>query len=114
VQRWTKIGLIITAVTAIAMALVIPSVVALWYTIGTCIIPGLLVPMLASYFERFRIPANYAFAAMIGGWGLSTASFIHGHLAAVGGIPSYWFGIEPMYPGLVVAVGIGVIGRLRN
>jgi SSS family solute:Na+ symporter len=113
VQRWTKIGLIITAVTAIAMALVVPSVVALWYTIGTCIIPGLLVPVMASYFERFRISANYAFAAMITGWGLSTASLVHGHLAAIGGTPTYWFGIEPMYPGLVASIVIWLVGR-RN
>jgi SSS family solute:Na+ symporter len=111
VQRWTKIGLIITAATSIAMAFVIPSVVALWYTIGTCIIPGLLVPVMASYFERFRISANYAFAAMIVGWGLSTASFVHGHLAALGDVPSYWFGIEPMYPGLVASIVIWVVGR---
>jgi SSS family solute:Na+ symporter len=111
VQRWTKIGLIITAVTAIVMALVIPSVVALWYTIGTCIIPGLLIPLMASYFERFRISANYAFVAMIVGWGLSTASLVHGHLAAVGGVPTYWFGIEPMYPGLIASIVIWVVGR---
>ncbi len=113
VQRWTKIGLIITAVTAIALALMSPSVVALWYTIGTCIIPGLLVPVMASYFDRFRISADYAFAAMIAGWGLSTASFVYGHLAAVGGIPSYWFGIEPMYPGLIVSLIIWGVGRWR-
>jgi Na+/proline symporter len=113
VQRWTKIGLSITAVTSIAMALVIPSVVALWYTIGTCIIPGLLVPVMASYFDRFRISANYAFAAMVAGWGLSTASLVHGHLAAIGGIPTYWFGIEPMYPGLVASILIWVAGRWR-
>jgi SSS family solute:Na+ symporter len=114
VQQWTKIGLVITAAVAIAMALIVPSVVALWYTIGTCIIPGLLVPVLASYFDRFRIPANYAFAAMIAGWGLSTASFVHGHLAGIDGMPSYWFGIEPMYPGLAASVLIWVMGRMRN
>lgn len=113
VQRWTKIGLIITAVVSIAMALVIPSVVALWYTIGTCIIPGLLVPVMASYFDKFRIPANFAFAAMIAGWGLSTASFVYAHLTSVGGVTSYWFGIEPMYPGLIASVIIWVGGRWK-
>ena len=111
VKRWTKIGLIISSIVSIATALLIPSVVALWYTIGTCIIPGLLVPVMASYFERFRISANFAFAAMVAGWGLSTASLIHGHLAAVNGSPSYWLGIEPMYPGLFAAVVIWGSGR---
>ncbi len=114
VQQWTKIGLVITAVVAIAMALVVPSVVALWYTIGTCIIPGLLVPLLASYFGRLRISANYAFAAMVAGWGFSTISFVHGHLAAVGEVPSYWFGIEPMYPGLIASVVIWGFGKMKQ
>ena len=113
VQRWTKIGLAITATVAIAMALLVPSVVSLWYTIGTCIIPGLLIPVLASYFERLRIPARYAFAAMIAGWGLSTTSLVHGHLAAVGGNPSYWFGIQPMYPGLIASALIWAMGRWK-
>ncbi|HTP13129.1 MAG TPA: sodium:solute symporter family protein [Bacteroidota bacterium] len=114
VQRWTRIGLILTALVAIAMAAAAPSVVALWYTIGTCIIPGLLVPVLASYFDRLRVGANAAFAAMIAGWGLSTASFIHGHIAAVGGMPSYWFGLEPMYPGLVASMVVWGFGKIRT
>jgi solute:Na+ symporter, SSS family len=113
VQRWTKFGLIISSLISIATALVLPSVVALWYTIGTCIMPGLLVPVMASYFDRLRISAGYAFAAMIAGWGLSTASLIHGHLAATAGIPSYWFGLEPMYPGLIASLTIWGLGRWK-
>ncbi|MEX0736930.1 MAG: sodium:solute symporter family protein, partial [Bacteroidota bacterium] len=44
INRWTKIGLVISSAFAVTLALAIPSVVSLWYTIGTCIIPGLLVP----------------------------------------------------------------------
>ncbi|HEX9614096.1 MAG TPA: sodium:solute symporter family protein, partial [Bacteroidota bacterium] len=56
VQRWTKIGLIIGGVFAVGLALAAPSVVTIWYTVGTAIIPGLLVPLMASYFDRLRIP----------------------------------------------------------
>ncbi|MEX2089093.1 MAG: sodium:solute symporter family protein, partial [Bacteroidota bacterium] len=68
INRWTKIGLVISSAFAVTLALAIPSVVSLWYTIGTCIIPGLLVPVVAGYFERLRISASYAFAAMLSGW----------------------------------------------
>lgn len=111
VRQWTRVGLILSSIAAIAMALLIPSVVALWYTIGTCIIPGLLVPVVASYFDRLKIPAGHALAAMVAGWGLSTVSLIHGQLASVSGVPSYWFGVEPMYPGLVVSLMIWIAGR---
>jgi SSS family solute:Na+ symporter len=117
VNRWTKIGLIFSAIFSIAIALIIPSVVNIWYTIGTCIIPGLLIPVLASYFDRLKIPAMYAFGAMVNGWFIATASLISGHINAYHGIPAYWFGIEPMYPGLCMALfwwGLGKLDTTHN
>ncbi len=113
VNRWTKLGLIIASVFAVTLALTVPSVVSLWYTIGTTIIPGLLVPVLASYFDKLRIPASYAFAAMLLGWLTSTGSLVYGMLNRVEGINSYWLGIEPMYPGLAVALGVWAVGKLK-
>jgi solute:Na+ symporter, SSS family len=114
INRWTKYGLIITAVLSIALALLVPSVVNLWYSIGTCIIPGLLIPVMASYFEKLKIPAVYAFGAMINGCFISSASLIYGQLNAVNGIPLYWFDIEPMYPGLFMALFWWVLGKLEK
>jgi SSS family solute:Na+ symporter len=114
VQRWTKIGLGISVLFSIMLALIVPSVVTIWYTIGTCIIPGLLIPVVASYFERLKIPAVYAFGAMVNGWLISTASLISGHLNASNGMPEYWFGIEPMYPGLFMALFWWIMGKLEK
>ncbi len=113
-ERWTRYGLLITVGVSILLALLIPSVVNLWYMIGTCVIPGLLVPLMASYFDSLRIPARFAFIAMVLGWGISTASLIWGVVAGAGGQPEYWFGIEPMYPGLAVAVAVWGVGRAMN
>lgn len=114
VNRWTKIGLVISGVFSIALALVIPSVVSIWYTIGTCIIPGLLVPVLASYFDRLRIPASYAFVAMLLGWLTSTTSLIYGVFNGAYSAPNYLLGLEPMYPGLAVALAVWGVGRLKR
>lgn len=111
VNRWTRWGLMISAMVAIALALAVPSVVKLWYTIGTTIIPGLLVPLVSSYFRRLRISAAFAFACMLAGWGVSTACFIHGQLTMVNGSPNYLFGVEPMIPGLVVSLVLWVAGK---
>jgi SSS family solute:Na+ symporter len=111
VQRWTKAGLIISSLVSIGMALLIPSVVSIWYTIGTCIVPGLLIPVLGSYFDRLRISANFAFAAMTGGWIASTGSLIYGHSMGGANGTAFLFGIEPMYPGLILSIGIWGIGR---
>jgi SSS family solute:Na+ symporter len=104
VRRWTKIGLLISAVVSVALALLVPSVVNLWYTIGTCIIPGLLIPVLSSYFDRLKIPSAYAFGAMVNGWFISTFSLVYGQLHVVNGSPAYFFSVEPMYPGLFMAL----------
>lgn len=114
VNRWTKIGLLISSAFAILLALAVPSVVSIWYTIGTCIIPGLLIPVLAGYFESLRISAPYAFAAMLLGWLTSTGSLIYGVLTRTGEVNNYWFGIEPMYPGLVVGICVWAFGRARQ
>lgn len=111
IVHWTRSGLFITAVVSLALAIAVPSVVGLWFTIGTCIIPGLLIPVVSSYFERLRIPAAFALGAMLNGWFVSTASLLTGviHQGKLG--PLYWFGIEPIYPGLFIALLWWVWGR---
>ncbi len=95
-RAWTRAGMAITLVLAIAMALWLASVVKIWYVIGTTVIPGLLVPLLASYYRPLRLRRAWGFPVMVVGWGVSTLWFVGGLLQ--GG--EYWFGIEPMYPGL--------------
>jgi solute:Na+ symporter, SSS family len=116
IHKWTKIGLVISAVFSIILALVVPSVVKIWYAIGTAIVPGLLVPLMASYFEPLHIPPKYGFWSMLLGWSVSTVWLVNGQLNFVDGNPVYWLGIEPMYPGLVISVliwGLGRMGRER-
>ncbi len=113
VQQWTKIGLVVTALLSIILSILLPSVVKLWYTIGTCVIPGLLVPVISSYFEKLRISANYAFGAMSCGWFTSTFSLVWGYYRMTDSEPQYLFSIEPMYPGIVVSVIWLIIGKLN-
>ncbi len=106
--RSTKIGLTVSFVLSVILALAIPSVVQIWYTVGTVIIPGLLVPLLASYFSNLRISARTAFLSMVSGWGLSTLWLLlrllptqHDH---------YPLNIEPMYPGLLISILVWFAG----
>ena len=110
--RLTQLGLVISFILSVALALAIPSVVKIWYTIGTVIIPGLLVPLMASYFERFKIPSRYAFLAMLLGWLTSSLWLIAGYIN--GSSEHCPLGIEPMYPGLVMSVVIWMVGRMKS
>jgi SSS family solute:Na+ symporter len=111
VVRYTRFGLVLTSVLSIVLALIIPSVIKLWYIIGTAIIPGLLVPLVTSYFERWKVSARYAFAAMLCGSLTSVVWLLIGWTQESVNAASYPWGVEPMYPGLLVSVvcwGVGM------
>ena len=113
-QSYTQVGLLVSASLSIVLALLVPSVVRLWYIIGTAIIPGLLLPVVASYFERLKISARWAFTAMLLAWLTSSGSLVYGQL--VGGVenPRYFFDVEPMYPGLGISLLVWVIGLVTE
>ena len=113
---WVRIGLIVSGVLAVVLALVIPSVIRLWYTIGTVIVPGLLVPLVTAYFKRVRTGARWAFASMCSGWLVSLAWLLAGWFREPGVAVFYPLGIEPMYPGLGVSVLVwcGGMAALRG
>lgn len=112
INRMTQYGIVIASIVAVAIAIGIPSVVAMWYTIGTVIVPGLLIPVVGSYYEKIRPSPRWAFAIMAGGFIGSLSSLVYGHICAVGGTPQYFFGIEPMYPGLILSALLWISERV--
>ncbi len=109
--RW---GLLLTGVLSVALAVAIPSVIRLWYVIGTAIIPGLLVPLVTSYFDRLTVAPRYAFASMVLGWLTSTIWLLAGWTQALGSTDAYPLGIEPMYPGVCVSVVAWIFGMAHR
>jgi len=113
--RWS---LLITGVLSVILALVIPSVIRLWYTIGTVVIPGLLIPLVSSYFDRWRVGRHAGFASMAAGFLISLGWLLAGWSKQMGSTEHYPLGIEPMYPGLaasgVVWLGALLAGRRRT
>ncbi len=113
VMRYTQFGLIAAASLSISLSLLIPSVIKLWYTIGTIVIPGLLVPLVSSYFEKWKVDARYAFGAMLFGWLTSLGWLLIGWSREMGSTTHFPFGIEPMYPGIVASIVLWFIGLRR-
>ena len=114
IVRYTQAGLVVTSVLSIVLALAVPSVVKLWYAIGTVLIPGLLIPLVTSYFDRWRVGAGYAFASMLLGWGVSLLWLLFGWTQRLGDASEYPLGLEPMYPGLIVSLGVWASGIIKN
>ena len=103
-------GIIVSSVFALLIAYFIPSVINIWYTIGTLIIPPLLISVVTSYSERLQVHSKYIFTAMIASFSLSLLSFILSRIYEIDGRPALLFGMEPMYPGLILGLIIYFIG----
>lgn len=97
----TPAGIWVGAGLGVALVAVLPDVIGLWYALGTVVIPGLLIPVLGAYIPIFRV--RHA------AWLMGAAS----------GTSLVWMlvfyestGIEPFYPGMVVAVIWWIWARL--
>jgi solute:Na+ symporter, SSS family len=110
----TRISIFIAAVLGILLIIIYPSVIDLWYVLGSVFIPGLLVPVLGIYLDSFRLKRPYVFATLLGCTG---ASFIWLTLGTIYQSEEYTYaflGVEPFYPGLFLSFLFWLIGREGN
>jgi SSS family solute:Na+ symporter len=112
--RATRYGLLFTGLLSIGLCFVFPSVIVLWYVVGTSIIPGLLVPVVTSYFAPLKADARTAFISMIAGWLTATIWLVTGWSGGGPGSGTYPFGIEPMFPGLIASIAVWATGILAG
>ena len=104
VKRYTRAGIIFTVVGAVGAILLFPSVISLWYVIGTLFIPAILLPLASAYYPGIRISSAHTIRAMIVGFGSSLVSFASGQIRSMDGTPHYPLGVEPMIIGLTASV----------
>jgi SSS family solute:Na+ symporter len=99
--NYVKLGITISSVLSLIIALLVPSVVQIWYLIGSLTIPALLIGVVSSYFKILYIEKKWIFSAMI-------VSFLFSFIWIIFGI-GY---IEPMYPGLISGLLIYTTGKI--
>ena len=100
--------MIISGILSVLLAYLIPSVIEIWYTIGSICIPGIILPVVSSYYTKLKIDAKLILLEMI----VSVTAgliwfFIRDYLAN-----SYLIEIEPMLVGLAASIMIHAIGLL--
>ncbi len=110
--RFTRAGLIVSALLSITLALLFPSVIQLWYLIGTLFIPPMLIPILGSYFPLFRLSRRLVLLNLILSFGISLFLLLMSiHISPSLSQLHYWLGIQPMFGGLGISGIIWLIGR---
>lgn len=110
-NRLTRAGILLSAVIGILLTIIYPSVIDLWYVIGSVCIPGLLIPVLGIYLRPFLLRRSYATLALVIPILASLAWLILGTFYPADDQGYLYLGVEPFYPGLLVAVLIWILGR---
>ncbi len=104
--RW---GLVASGLLGFLLALAVPSVVELWYLLGSMLVPGLLVPILLTFGRSRPLSDNAALSISLAGV-LVAALWQGGYQAGILTSPDggYFLGLPSMLPGLIVTVALGI------
>ncbi len=101
--RATQISIIITGVFAAGLAIAMPSVVDLWYSLGTIGLAGLLLPVLASFTKR-TWPVACAIMSMSLGSATALVWLVLGIINKNNEGFQYPLNCQPLYIGLLAAI----------
>lgn len=101
--KLTKLGLMITAIISLLFAWFLPSVVSLWYVIGSVCVPGLLIPLVITFWAEDQLMIRGVSWMMVISATVSCVWLLAGALQGADS-PAYPLGIEPFYPGFAVSV----------
>ena len=110
-KNYTIIGLIISGIVALMLAYFIPSVIEIWYTIGSLFIPGIILPVVSSYYPKLRVSNKIILFEMIIAFMSSTVWYLLRNEIAAN---SLFIELEPMIVGLSVAVIVHLLGLLSK
>ena len=108
-NKFTKIGLVVSAVISILLANYFESVVQIWYTIGSICIPGIILLIFGAYYPKLKVTNKIAIIEIVGAtsssliWFFLRGGFGEGNPLAV---------IEPMIVGVATALIIHLIGLI--
>jgi SSS family solute:Na+ symporter len=110
ITYFTRLGLILSAILALAAALYFDSIVKIWHHFGSVGTPALLIPLFFAFIGKRRMSPGTALASIIFSGGLSLAWLLSKYIGAAG---EYWLGIQPIFPGLIVSILFFALGSKR-
>lgn len=113
-KYYTVLGLFISGVLSGFLAYFIPSVVEIWYTVGSLFIPGIILPVVSAYYSKLKIGNRLIITEIVTATG---ASFIWLIIRERILLESEFYVIEPMIVGVFAAMlihGTGLFMKNRQ
>ncbi|HQI41229.1 MAG: hypothetical protein B6D44_03755 [Ignavibacteriales bacterium UTCHB2] len=109
IKLYTVIGIIITSILSVVIAYTIPSVVQIWYTIGSLFIPGIILPVISSYYPKISVSNKIILIEII-------LAILSGTIWLLirNNFQGFVYEIEPMLIGISVALLIHTIGLISK
>ncbi|MDA3860036.1 MAG: sodium:solute symporter family protein [Melioribacteraceae bacterium] len=109
--KYTRIGIVVSAIISIVLAYQFSSVVEIWYTIGSVIIPGVVLLIISAYIEKLRISNKYALIESL----LAISSSLLWLFLRPYFVNNIFLSeIEPMIVGMFVAVVVHTLGIIKK
>ncbi|MFH1700857.1 MAG: sodium:solute symporter family protein [Candidatus Zixiibacteriota bacterium] len=111
IGQYTTFGLLISSIGTIGIAIISDSVVDIWHDFGSVGTSALLLPLLTSYWGKYKFSNRGALLSIILSSLLTASALFYPGLS---GQSDYLFGIEPIFIGLCTSIMIFVITRTKK
>lgn len=113
-NRLTRISVLLAAVLGISLIIIYPSVIDIWYVIGSVMIPGILLPVLGIYIRLFTLKKGWVVPTMVVCIGISLTWLVLGTIYSAEAYSYAFLGLEPFYPGLFASILFWLFGRDKS
>lgn len=108
-KKLTQFGLLITAISAVIMALIVPSVVQLIYLTSSIAVPGLISPLVLSMSKKYFLSGGSAIKIMLFS---SITSALWVFFSSLG--VNFFVNLEPMFPGIFISIILTLFLARKN
>jgi len=107
----TKIGLIVTGILGILLAIAIPSAIDLIYKTSSIAVPALIIPLTVSYTQKYYLERKHSLIIMISTILLTLFWTLSNEYSEKFGLEilNFTHNFEPMMPGIILSVLLGII-----
>ncbi|MCX6826071.1 MAG: sodium:solute symporter family protein [candidate division Zixibacteria bacterium] len=111
ITHYTRMGLILSAVIALGAALYFKSIIDIWHDFGSVGTPALLLPLFTAMNNKRLMSPRMALLSVLTSGGISLLWLLSRYWTGDG---QYWYGLEPIFPGLIISIAIYSFGRKQT